>query len=116
MQQGRYAAHVVRARVRGSATRPFHYHDKGNLATIGRARAVADVGGLRLSGFVAWVTWVAVHLWYLVGFQNRVIVFIRWMFSFATHGRGARLVTGKVVENGQGPAASGAPSTRSSPG
>jgi NADH:ubiquinone reductase (H+-translocating) len=116
MQQGRYAAQVVRARVRGSATRPFHYHDKGNLATIGRARAVADVGGLRLSGLVAWVAWVAVHLWYLVGFQNRVIVFIRWMFSFATHGRGARLVTGKVVENGHGPAASGAPSTRSSLG
>ena len=111
MQQGRYAAEVVRARVRGRATRPFRYHDKGNLATIGRARAVADVRGLRLSGFIAWVTWVAVHLWYLVGFQNRVIVFIRWMFSFATHGRGARLITGKVVENGEGPAASGAAST-----
>jgi NADH dehydrogenase len=110
MQQGRYAAEVVRARVRGRSMGPFHYHDKGNLATIGRARAVADVGGLRLSGLIAWVTWVAVHLWYLVGFQNRVIVFIRWMFSFATHGRGARLITGKVVENGEG-AASGAAST-----
>jgi NADH dehydrogenase len=110
MQQGRYAAQVVRARVRGRSMGSFHYRDKGNLATIGRARAVADVGGLRLSGLIAWVTWVAVHLWYLVGFQNRVIVFIRWMFSFATHGRGARLITGKVVENGEG-AASGAAST-----
>src|SRR5205807_2497383 len=76
MQQGRYAAVVVRARLRGRDTEPFRYRDKGNLATIGRARAVADVGGLRLSGFIAWITWVAVHLWYLVGFQNRVIVFI----------------------------------------
>jgi NADH dehydrogenase len=116
MQQGRYAAQVVRARVRGRATQPFHYRDKGNLATIGRARAVADVRGLRLSGLIAWVTWVAVHLWYLVGFQNRVIVFIRWMFSFATHGRGARLITGTVGGSGEGRAASGAASTRSSPG
>jgi NADH:quinone reductase (non-electrogenic) len=100
MQQGRYAAEVVRARLRGRHTPPFRYRDKGNLATIGRARAVADINGVRLSGFIAWATWVAVHLWYLVGFQNRVIVFIRWMFSFATHGRGARLITGEVVENG----------------
>jgi NADH dehydrogenase len=111
MQQGRYAAAVVRARLRGRDTPPFHYRDKGNLATIGRARAVADVGGLRLSGFIAWATWVAVHLWYLVGFQNRVIVFIRWIFRFATHGRGARLITGKSVENGEGPAAPGAVSS-----
>jgi NADH:ubiquinone reductase (H+-translocating) len=111
MQQGRYAAEVVRARVRGRATRSFRYHDKGNLATIGRARAVADVRGLRLSGFIAWITWVVVHLWYLVGFQNRVIVFIRWMFSFATHGRGARLITGEVVESSEGRAASRAAST-----
>jgi NADH dehydrogenase len=104
MQQGRYAAEVVRARLRGRDTPPFRYRDKGNLATIGRARAVADVRGLRLSGFIAWVTWVVVHLWYLVGFQNRVIVFIRWIFSFVTHGRGARLITGKSMENGEQPA------------
>jgi NADH dehydrogenase len=110
MQQGRYAADVVRARLRGRETSPFRYHDKGNLATIGRARAVADVGGLRLSGFIAWVTWVVVHLWYLVGFQNRVIVFIRWSFSFAAHGRGARLITGRELEDGGAPA-SGAAST-----
>jgi NADH dehydrogenase len=111
MQQGRYAAEVVGARLRGRDAAPFHYRDKGSLATIGRARAVADVGGLRLSGFIAWATWVAVHLWYLVGFQNRVIVFIRWMFSFATHGRGARLITGEVVEHGEAPAASEAASS-----
>jgi NADH dehydrogenase len=93
MQQGRYAARVVRDRLHGRSTPPFRYHDKGNLATIGRAHAVAEVKGLELSGFVAWLTWLLVHLWYLVGFQNRVIVLVRWSVSFVTHGRGARLIT-----------------------
>ena len=93
IQQGRYAAEHVRASLRGKKPAPFHYHDKGNIATIGRAAAVADIRGLRLSGPVAWLTWLLVHLWYLVGFQNRVVVFIRWAFSFFTHGRGARLIT-----------------------
>jgi NADH:quinone reductase (non-electrogenic) len=94
MQEGRYAANAVRARLRGKAVPPFRYHDKGNLATIGRAAAVADIRGVRLSGLIAWLTWLLVHLWYLVGFQNRIVVFIRWSFSFATHGRSARLITG----------------------
>ena len=93
MQQGRYVARAVRDRLRGRTPPPFRYHDKGNLATIGRAAAVADIKGLRLSGFVAWVTWLFVHLFYLVGFQNRIIVFFRWSVSFLTHGRGARLIT-----------------------
>jgi NADH dehydrogenase len=94
MQQGRYAAAVIRSRLRGRPrSKPFRYRDKGNLATIGRAAAVADVKGLRLSGFLAWATWLVVHLWYLVGFQNRVLVMIRWVSSFITHGRGARLIT-----------------------
>jgi len=93
MQQGRYAARVVRARLGGQEEGPFHYRDKGNLATIGRARAVADLHLVRLSGFPAWMTWLVVHLWYLVGFQNRLLVFIRWSFSFFTRGRGARLIT-----------------------
>jgi NADH dehydrogenase len=97
MQQGRYAAGVVRARLRGRAHGTFRYRDKGNLATIGRAVAVADVKGLRLSGFLAWATWLVVHLWYLIGFQNRLLVLIRWSFSFATHGRGARLITRPAV-------------------
>jgi NADH dehydrogenase len=94
MQQGRYAAKVVGERLRGKPSPAFHYRDKGNLATIGRGAAVADIKGLKLSGFLAWATWLVVHLWYLVGFQNRVLVFIQWFFSFATHGRGARLITG----------------------
>jgi NADH:ubiquinone reductase (H+-translocating) len=92
MQQGRYAAKVVRARLRGRSHQPFRYRDKGNLATIGRARAVADLHALRLSGFPAWITWVVVHLWYLIGFQNRLLVLIRWAFSFFTHGRGGRVI------------------------
>jgi NADH dehydrogenase len=92
MQMGRHAARAIRARIGGQDPKPFRYIDKGNLATIGRARAVADIKGLRLSGFIAWWTWLAVHLFYLIGFQNRLLVLIRWSFSFFTHGRGARLI------------------------
>jgi NADH:ubiquinone reductase (H+-translocating) len=99
MQQGRYAARLIAARIGGRPLRPFHYHDKGNLATIGRARAVADIRGLRLSGFPAWLTWLGVHLFYLIGFENRVVVLIRWSVSFFTHGRGSRLITRAVTED-----------------
>jgi NADH dehydrogenase len=102
MQQGRYAAKVIRARLRDRDVKPFRYRDKGNLATVGRGSAVADISGLRLSGLIAWVIWVVVHLWYLVGFQNRIIVFTRWFFNFVTHGRGARLITMQEPEVGRG--------------
>jgi NADH:quinone reductase (non-electrogenic) len=95
MQQGRHAARVVRDRLRGREPKPFRYKDKGNLATIGRGRAVADLRWIRLSGFVAWVTWLVVHLWYLIGFQNRLLVLTRWAFSWITRGRGARLISGE---------------------
>jgi NADH:ubiquinone reductase (H+-translocating) len=93
MQEGRYAAKVVRDRLRSRGTAPFRYRDKGNLATIGRAAAVADIKGLKLSGLVAWMVWLFVHLYYLVGYQNRLLVLIRWTISFVSHGRGARLIT-----------------------
>jgi NADH:quinone reductase (non-electrogenic) len=93
MQEGRYVARAIRDRLRGRATKEFRYVDKGNLATIGRSKAVADVKGIRLAGFAAWVTWLVVHLFYLIGFQNRLLVITRWTFSFLTHGRGARLIT-----------------------
>jgi NADH:ubiquinone reductase (H+-translocating) len=93
MQQGRYAAKLVRARLEGQAIGPFRYLDKGNLATIGRARAVADLHAIRLSGFPAWAAWLVVHLFYLIGFQNRLIVVFRWFISFVTRDRGARLIT-----------------------
>jgi NADH dehydrogenase len=98
MQQGRYAAGVVRKRLEARESRPFAYRDKGNLATIGRGAAVADIKGLQLSGLIAWLTWLLVHLFYLIGFQNRLLVFIRWSTSFATHGRGARLITQRVAD------------------
>ena len=85
---------MVRDRLEGKDVRPFRYVDKGNLATIGRSKAVADIKGLHLSGLVAWITWLFVHLFYLIGLQNRLLVFIRWTFSFVTRGRGARLITG----------------------
>jgi NADH dehydrogenase len=93
MQQGRHAARAVQARLRGAEPAPFEYRDKGNLATIGRLRAVADLKFLRLSGSLAWAAWLTVHLWYLIGFQNRVLVMTRWAFSFLTRARGARIIS-----------------------
>lgn len=95
MQQGRYAARVIRARLAGTPPPPpFRYVDKGNLATIGRMKAVGEIKGLRLSGTIAWLGWLFIHLFYLTGLQNRFLVFTRWTVSFFTHGRGARLITG----------------------
>jgi NADH dehydrogenase len=88
MQEGR---HVARSLRDGKRT-PFHYRDKGELATIGRRRAVGEVKGVRFSGFLAWVTWLAIHIVYLVGFQNRLLVLTRWGFSFLTRGRNARVI------------------------
>jgi NADH dehydrogenase len=93
MQQGRYAARQIEARLHGEAIEPFRYHDKGSLAVIGRAAGVADFGRLHFSGFVAWLLWLFVHLLYLVEFRNRLIVFIRWGFQYLTFDRGARLIT-----------------------
>ena len=92
MQQGRYAARAIRGRLEGEAPGAFRYVDKGNLATIGRSKAVADLKGLHVAGFVAWALWLLVHIVYLVGFQNRLLVVLRWTISFVTRGRGARLI------------------------
>jgi NADH:ubiquinone reductase (H+-translocating) len=88
MQQGRHVARSIRTGRR----EPFRYRDKGELATIGRSRAVGVVMGLRVSGFVAWAMWLGIHIAYLVGFQNRLVVLTRWAFSFATRGRSARVI------------------------
>ena len=96
MQQGRHAARTIRRRLEGKPSEPFRFVDKGNLATIGRARAVAEIKGVQTSGVVAWLLWLGVHIFYLVGLQNRVLVLTRWTFSFLTHGRGARLITGNI--------------------
>jgi NADH dehydrogenase len=88
MQQGRHAAESIRTGARS----PFHYRDKGELATIGRARAVGTIRGIKVSGFVAWATWLGVHIVYLIGVQNRLVVLTRWTFSYLTRGRGARVI------------------------
>lgn len=93
MQQGRYAGRMIRGRLQGSAPTPFRYRDKGSLATIGRSRAVADLPGIRIGGLPAWMLWLAVHLIYLIGFENRLVVLVRWAYNFLTHGRGARSIT-----------------------
>src|SRR5215472_659953 len=95
IQQGRYVASVVGKRLRGEKISPFHYWDKGNLAVLGRGDAVADLNGLQLSGFPAWLIWIFVHLLYIVEFQNRLLVFIQWGWFYFTYDRSARLITGK---------------------
>jgi NADH dehydrogenase len=95
MQMGRHVANMIRGDLRGESRRPFHYRDKGNLATIGRAAAVADIHGVRLSGLLAWLVWVFIHIAYLIGFRNRLIVMLQWAWAYLTYQRGIRLITGQ---------------------
>ena len=97
IQGGTFAAKVIRARVEGKTPPPeFHYFDKGDMAVIGRAAAVANVFGVHVSGLPAWLIWLFIHLMYIVEFQNRVLVFVQWGFQYLTFSRGARLITGSV--------------------
>ncbi|MEX2133932.1 MAG: NAD(P)/FAD-dependent oxidoreductase [Acidimicrobiia bacterium] len=95
MQMGRYVARLIRSDLTGTERKPFAYRNKGSLATIGRARGVADFGTVRFSGFLAWVAWLAVHIFYLIGFRNRVLVLISWAWSYLSFRRGARIITGQ---------------------
>jgi NADH:ubiquinone reductase (H+-translocating) len=94
MQMGRHAGRMIEADLRMRSRFPFHYRNKGALATIGRARAVADFGQVKFGGFLAWVAWLAIHIFYLIGFRNRVLVLISWAWSYLTFRRGARIITG----------------------
>jgi NADH:ubiquinone reductase (H+-translocating) len=94
MQMGRHAARMIYADIAGGARSSFAYRDKGSLATIGRARAVADFGRIRFGGLVAWLSWLAIHIFFLIGFRNRVLVLISWAWSYLTFRRGARIITG----------------------
>lgn len=98
MQEGIYVAKRLNALVRGEKpVEPFKYWNKGNLATIGRSSAVADFGaGIRLGGLVAWAAWLVVHIYYLIGFRNRLLVLIQWAWAYVTFQRGARLITEKI--------------------
>jgi NADH dehydrogenase len=93
MQQGRYVARVIADRIAGRASPPFRYRDKGVLATIGRHHAVAQFGRTRFRGVLAWLLWLFVHLIYLIGFQNRILVLIQWAFHYFSYNRGARIIT-----------------------
>ena len=95
IQQGKYAASAIRADLRGKPRRPFVYNDKGQLAVIGRGRGVADLGRLRFSGFPAWLAWIFIHIFFLIGFRNRIVVLIDWAISYVTYARGARVITGR---------------------
>jgi len=95
IQQGRYAAHLIKARLNGKTLPPFHYRDLGNMASIGRASAVADFGGLHLHGFIGWLAWLFIHIVNLIDFENRQLVMLQWAWSYFTRNRAARLITGE---------------------
>jgi NADH dehydrogenase len=99
-QQGRFVADVIVGRRSGN----FAYRDFGNLATIGRSRAVIDIGELRLSGFIAWLIWSVAHVWFLIGFRSRLAVTINWLWNYLTYQRSARLITGEIRESCPQPA------------
>jgi len=113
MQQGRFVARAIKRAIEGEARETFSYVDKGSMATIGRSRAVAELGGIRLGGFLAWMAWLVVHIFYLIDFRNRILVLIDWAWSYFTYQRGSRLITGHRLDAGT-PAAPAA-SRRSPP-
>lgn len=96
IQMGQYAARAIRGAIAGKPVRPFHYWNKGELAVIGRGDAVANLPVIRFGGFFAWLIWIFLHIAYLIGFRNRVLVLIEWGWSYLTYARGARLITGEV--------------------
>jgi NADH:ubiquinone reductase (H+-translocating) len=125
IQQGRYVAKLIRHELAGAPSfsrslregggldlRPaFHYHDKGSLATIGRSAAIAQFGKIHISGFIAWLAWLFIHILFLIGFRNRILVFIQWAWSYFTYERGARLITGGTDLPGWSAAPPGTPTT-----
>jgi NADH dehydrogenase len=102
MQQGTWAAKNIMRDIHQESRENFHYHDKGSLATIGRAAAIAQFGKVHISGFIAWLAWLFIHITFLIGFRNRIIVLIQWAWSYFTYERGARLITGSTDLPGWG--------------
>jgi NADH dehydrogenase len=96
IQEGKHTGKNIARAIAGQPRVPFRYWDKGSLATIGRAAAVADFGKLHLGGFIAWFSWLAVHIFFLIGFRNRLLVMLQWAWAYVTYERGARLITGDV--------------------
>ena len=100
MQQARQVAKNIRAALKKQPYTPFHYFDKGSMATIGRASAIAQVGKLQIGGFLAWLMWLLVHIFFLITFRNRIAVLLNWTYSYFTYRRGARLITGHRLRPG----------------
>lgn len=96
LQQGRYVARRIRAMARGASYPDFRFRDKGQMATIGRRRAILQSGGIKFGGFAAWLSWLLVHIYYLTGFRSRMFVVLQWAWSYFSYGRGARLIVGKA--------------------
>jgi NADH dehydrogenase len=90
---GKFAGRQVKRSVEGKARETFYYWDKGTLATIGRSRAVADFGRFHVSGYFAWLSWLFIHLMFLIGFRNRILVMAEWAWAYVTYNHGARLIT-----------------------
>jgi NADH dehydrogenase len=111
IQMGEYAARIIRGDLRGAPRRAFRYWDKGQLAVIGRGQAVADIWKLRFGGFLAWLIWIFVHVFFLIGFRNRVLVLLQWAWSYVTYSRGARLITQEIQAPGAALEAAGVPAT-----
>lgn len=100
MQMGRHVAQLIAGELRGLSRTPFRYRDKGSMATIGRSRAIAQRDNIKLAGFLAWLSWLLVHIFYLIGFRNRLLVLFDWAWSYLTYRRGARLITGGRLSPG----------------
>jgi NADH dehydrogenase len=100
MQQGRFVARQISRSLAGAPRQRFKYVDKGSMATIGRSRAVAQVGKLQLSGLMAWLAWLVVHIFYLIDFRNRVVVLLDWAWAYFAYRRGSRLITGHRLQAG----------------
>jgi NADH dehydrogenase len=101
MQEGMYIGRLIRQRLAGEVTPPFHYFDKGNLATIGRTSAIADLGWIRLWGLLGWVVWAVVHILYLISFRNRLLVMVQWAWAYFTQRRGAQIIAMGPMEKAE---------------
>ena len=102
VQQGDFVGKLIAKSIRGSRpTKPFQYWDKGNMATIGRSHAIVEAGRIRMSGRIAWLAWLFIHIMYLARFENRILVLFQWFWNYITRNRTARLITGAAEQNVQ---------------
>ncbi|GAC1647431.1 MAG: NAD(P)/FAD-dependent oxidoreductase [Acidobacteriaceae bacterium] len=104
IQMGKWVAKTIQRDIAGESRKPFHYFDKGSMATIGRNKAIAEIGKVHLSGFIAWLAWLFIHIFFLIGFRNRLLVLTEWAYTYLAVKRGSRLITGDTTLQGWGSA------------